>query len=56
MMAANVMRRMGTRGAVGGRLPCAVASMNTRFFASDVATFDVDGSFEVSAPDSWPVD
>jgi hypothetical protein len=47
MIAANVWKRIATKSAVGGRLPSAAASMNARFFASDVATFDVDGSFEV---------
>lgn len=48
MIAGRVLQRIATRGVAGGKWPGAATATNARFFSAETATFDVDGSFEVS--------
>lgn len=53
MIASKLLRRAATRGVIGRRWPSAMAP-TARFFSSDSATFDVDGSFETHNLDIAP--
>ena len=45
--AGNALRRVATRGLTSTKLQAAAPATAARFFSSDVATFNIEGSFEV---------